>query len=269
MNQALVGRGIAAVGVVLGFVAIFVDFISVNGSTLKYSDDGTILAFLLVSLILTAILMAANSAGRDGLDAAAAVAGSTAFGFYLFIPAGLGFNHFDYVATGGWLGVCTVLIPLGLWYSLASRPRPVTRPGMELVVPAILGRILCLIAIWLTAEPDLGKSYWNLVDEGRALPALMLLLVIGGAALGMATTFVAGTRVTADGALILAAVTFGLYAAEVIASAFNTFGSLGAGAWLGSAGALVLLVSVVRIWQTAVGGVPAARSASAMAPPAV
>jgi hypothetical protein len=260
------GRVIAAVGVVLGFVAIFVKFFDVSGVSQKYSDDGTVLAFLLVSLIVTAMLLAAAFAGRDGLDAAAAMAGSAAFGFYLFIPAGFGFNHLDLVDAGGWLGICSGLIPLGLLYSLNSRPRAVRRPPVEAAVPVILGRILCLIAIWLTAE--VGTSYWNLFDKGRALPALMLLLVIGGGVLGASTTFASPTAAAADGALILGAVTFGLYEAEVIQSAFNTFGSLGAGAWLGSAGALVLLLGVASLWQAATGGAPVARPTPAMAPPA-
>lgn len=251
MSRSQMGRMIAAVGVVLGFVAIFADFVSVNGNSAKYSDDGTILAFLLVALIGTAMLMAASFAGRDDLEVAAAVAGSTAAGFYLFIPAGLGFNHFDYLGTGGWLGVCAVLIPLGLWYSLSSRPGSVTSPAPLLAAPAILGRILCLIAIWLTAES--GQSYWNLFDKGRALPALLLLLVIGGAALGVATTFGSPTRFTADGALIVAAVTFGVYQAEVVSTAFNEFGTLGSGVWLGAVGGLILLLGVANLWSHATG----------------
>ena len=168
MNHALLGRGIAAVGVVLGFVAIFVDVVSANGFSAKYSDDGTILAFLLIMLILTAMLLAAASTGRDELDAAAAVTGSAAFGFFLFTPAAFGFNHFDIVASGGWLGVCAALIPLGLLYSLGSRGGPVARPRPELAAPAILGRILCIVAIWLTA--DFGTTYWNLETRGVRYP---------------------------------------------------------------------------------------------------
>jgi hypothetical protein len=268
MNKALVGRGIAAVGVVLGFVAIWLDYISAGGSSSAYSDDGTVLAFLLITLIPAAILVGASLTGREDLDAAAAVVGSAAFGFYLFIPSAFGFNHFEFISTGGWLGVCAGLIPLGMWYSLSSRSTTVARPGPDVAAPAILGRILCLIAIWLTA--DSGASYWNLLDQGRALPALMLLLLIGGAALGVATTFGSATRVTADGALILAAVTFGLYEALLIGDAFDEFGRLDTGSWLGSVGALILLIGVVRVWKAATGGTTAARAAPAAAatPPA-
>ena len=167
MNQALVGRGIAAVGVVLGFVAIFVSYASIGGSSGKYSDDGTILAFLLVALIACAVLMAASMGGRDDLEAAAAVAGGAAFGFYLLIPASLGFNHFDIVDTGGWLGVCCGLIPLGLWYSLSSRPTPVlNKPSPVMAVPIIVGRICCLVAIWVAADTIGGETRAKLLALG-------------------------------------------------------------------------------------------------------
>jgi len=269
MQQALMGRMIAAVGLVLGFVAIFVKFASTSGGSAKYSDDGTVLAFLLVALILAAVCLAATFAGSDNMEAPAAVAGGAAFGFYLFIPSAFGFNHFDIVDTGGWLGICSGLIPLGLWYSMSSKAATLNRPSPLLAAPAIVGRICCIVAVWLTAE--IGTSYWNLLDQGRALPALMLVLVIGGALLGIATTFGSGsTRVTADGALIFAAVTFGLYGAEAIQSAFGDFGSLGTGAWLGAAGGLVLLIGVAMLWSHATGAAPARRPAqTAVAPPAV
>ena len=115
MNQALAGRGkgIAAVGIVLGFIAIWLDIYSGIGSA-SYSDDGTVLAFLLVALILSAVHLAA------GKDVGAAVAGSAALGFFLLIPATFGFDRFGYIDVGGWLGVCTVLIPLGIGYSRMS-----------------------------------------------------------------------------------------------------------------------------------------------------
>lgn len=262
-----VGRMVALVGLVLGFVAIFVRFASIAGQSAKYSDDGTVLAFLLVSLIACAGLLAAAFAGRDDLEAAAAVAGGAAFGFYLFVPASLGFNHFDIVGTGGWLGVCSGLIPLGLWYSMSSRPATPARVNPALAVPIVVGRICCLVAIWLTVE--LGASYWNLLDQGRALPALMLLLVIAGAVLGIVTTFSpAPTRVTGDGALILAAVTFGLYGAEVIGSAFGDFGTLDTGAWLGAVGGLVLLLGVANLWSRAMGAsIASRRPEPVVAPP--
>jgi len=243
MSRARAGRLIAAVGVVCGFAAIWTDFVSAYGSATSYSDDGTVLAFLLVTLIPTALLIVG---GGDGV---AAVLGSAACGFYLFVPAGYGFNHFDFLAAGGWLGVCTVLIPIGMWTAMAERPGRVASAPARLVVWSWIGRGLCLAAIWTTAIN--GVSYWNLGDMGRALPALMLVLVLGGAAL-VTAAHPSGRRGTLDGALILAAVTFGLYGALVIGNAFDDLGSLDVGAWLGAAGGTVVLVAVAGIWRRAV-----------------
>src|SRR5438270_10159296 len=196
MSDALMGRAIAGVGVVLGFVAIFTAEESFGGISPKYSDDGTVLAFLLIMLILTAMLLAAGLGGRNDLDAAAAVTGSAAFGFFLLIPAAHGFDNFGSVGTGGWLGICTGLIPLGLASSMGARQAAVTRPGIEVAAPAILGRILCVVAIWLTAL-DGGPSYWNLSSSGHALGLLMLLIAILGVLFGFATTFTGTSAATA------------------------------------------------------------------------
>ncbi len=216
MNQAMTGRAVAALGVVLGVIAIFVDFTSTALGSPKYSDDGTILAFLLVTLVLTAILLAGAIGGRDDLDANPAGSRAT--------------RH-------------------------AARARshrgPDPLPGRDLA----------------QAESDIDVSYWNLADKGRALPALMLLLVLGGAVLG-ASTLGSPTSLAADGTLILAAVTFGLFGAEVIASAFDELGSLGAGAWLGAAGGLVLLIGVKLLWKSMSSEVPETAPVAATSPPA-
>jgi hypothetical protein len=247
MNQGLTGRAIAALGVVLGFVAIWFDIYSGVGSSATYSDDGTVLAFLLIALILCAAQLAA------GREIGAAVAGSAALGFYLFIPATLGFDKFGYVGTGGWLGICTVLIPLGIGYSLISGRAGVHRPSLESAAPAILGRVLCLVAIWLTAL-DGAPSFWNVSQSGHALGLLMLILVLAGAALGAMTAFGSATRAAADWLLMLAAVTFGLFSALLIGNAFGEFGRLGTGGWLAAAGSIVLLVGVHKVWKEATGG---------------
>src|SRR5205085_8777172 len=106
-------------------------------------------------------------------------------------------------------------------------------------------------------------------DKGGALPALMLLLVIGGALLGMATWAGPRSRVTVDGVLILGAVTFGLYEALFIGSAFGNFGELASWAWIGSAGGLVLLLAAAYLWkETSEGATRPVEPAPAVAPPA-
>jgi hypothetical protein len=266
MSNARAGRAIAGLGVVLGFIAIWLDFASGGGVSEGYSDDGTVLAFLLLSLAIAAVFLVGGKVGVEEFDAAAAVAGSAVFGFYLLIPASYGFNHLDVLDTGAWLGICSGLIPLGLWYGASADRRPVAPPPPEAAGTAILGRLLCLIAIWLTAEG--GVSYWNFVDQGRALPALMLLLILGGAGLGVLTTFGSTSRATAHGFLIVGAVTFGLYEGLLIGDAFGEFGGLDTGSWLGSVGAAILLVGVVRVWSAATAGTPSGRTAVAAAPPA-
>jgi hypothetical protein len=247
MNQAQTGKRIAALGVVLGFVAIWFDIYSGVGSSATYSDDGTVLAFLLIALILSAVQLAAGRA------IGAAVAGSAALGFYLFIPATAGFDRFGDLGTGSWLGICTVLIPLGVGYSLMSARTGVNRPSLESAAPAILGRVLCLVAIWLTAL-DGGPTFWNLSSSGHALGLLMLILVLAGAALGAMIAFGSATRAAADWLLMLAAVTFGLFSALLIGNAFGEFGLLGTGGWLAAAGSIVLLLGVAKVRKEATGG---------------
>jgi hypothetical protein len=234
-------------GVVLGFVAIWFDIYSGLGNSATYSDDGTVLAFLLIALILSALQLAA------GREMGAAVAGCAALGFYLFIPATAGFDKFGYLGAGGWLGICTVLIPLGIGYSLMSGRAGVNRPSLESAAPAILGRVLCLVAIWLTAL-DGASSFWNLSSSGHALGLLMLILVLAGAALGAMIAFGSATRAAADWLLMLAAVTFGLFSALLIGNAFGEFGRLGTGGWLAAAGSIVLLIGVHKVWKEATGG---------------
>ena len=247
MNQAQTGKRIAALGVVLGFVALWFDTTSGIGGSATYSDDGTVLAFLLIALILSAMQLAA------GKEIGAAVAGCAALGFYMLIPASLGFDRFGYLDVGGWLGVCTVLIPLGIGYSLMSGRARVKRPSLESAAPAILGRVLCLVAIWLTTL-DGFPSFWNLSSSGHALGLLMLILVLAGAALGAMIAFGSATRAAADWLLMLAAVTFGLFSALLIGNAFGEFGRLGTGGWLAAAGSIVLLIGVHKVWKEATGG---------------
>jgi hypothetical protein len=266
MTEALVGRAIAGLGVILGMIAIWLDFASDGDFSAKYSDDGTVTAYLLATLILTTLLLAASTAGAGDFDALAAVTGSAAFGFFLFWPAAFGFNHFDVVATGGWLGVCTALIPLGMAYVLATRRATVTPPEPLAALPVLAGAVLCIVAIWLDAQ-DGGPTYWNFADEGRALPSAMLLLVIGASALA-AGPWVWTNRAALDGAVILAATAFGVYEALLIGNAFNEFGRLGLGGWLGSAGGLVLLCATAFVWNVATRREPVTPPAEPAAPPA-
>lgn len=61
--------------------------------------------------------------------------------------------------------------------------------------------------------------------------------------------------------------TFGLYSAEVIETAFNEFGDLGAGSWLGFGGAALLLIGVASVWSFATRPAGPEEPAPAVAPP--
>jgi hypothetical protein len=137
-----------------------------------------------------------------------------------------------------------------MWLVLSEQPATFVPPAGADVWAARLGGLLCLIAIWLDVEP--GVSYWDFADKGRALPLLMLVLVLGGAALRTAAMQPEAVRTTIDGALIVAALAFGLYEAIIVISAFGDLGRLDAGAWLGGVGAAIVLISVVDAWRRAV-----------------
>src|SRR5207253_5882640 len=113
------------------------------------------------------------------------------------VPGTIGIDPFDLVGVGGWLGLSTGLIPLGLGYSSTSAGGAITRPSPDAAALPVVGRILLLVGLWTTAI-DGGPSYWNLSSSGHAIGLLMLLLVLVGAALGTATTFVSTHRATAD-----------------------------------------------------------------------
>jgi hypothetical protein len=251
-GTALLGRAIAAVGVVLGFVAIWTTLESTEDSSAKYADDGTVMAYLLITLIPAALLIAAGLMGRSGLDLPAAALGSAAFGYFLFTPAVLAFAHLDVLGAGAWLGVCTALIPIGagIARSAAGPAAPAGPVPPQLAAPVVLGLILCLIGIWLKTDSAFGGlSFWNLSASGdHWLGILMLLLVVLDAVFVLAA--VGGAAPAARNAvLVLSAATFGLVGALLITEAFGEFGNLKEGGWLEFFGGLVLLVGAVVLWR--------------------
>jgi hypothetical protein len=152
MQRALLGRAIAAVGVVLGIVSIFIDFLSSQGGSLKYSDDGTSLAYLLIALIGAGLLLAAAQAtSHRELDVAAGATGAAVFGFYLFVPV-LYADHLGSLDTGGWLGVCTALIPLGAGIASGRRLRlgtpAITQATLASAALPAAGIALVIAGIW-------------------------------------------------------------------------------------------------------------------------
>ncbi|MGD0273748.1 MAG: hypothetical protein ABSB96_08480 [Gaiellaceae bacterium] len=247
MNKAIAGRAIAAVGIGLGLAAIWTDVITVSGrSVLKYADDGTVMAYLLITLIVAALLLLAGFAGRRGLDSAAATVGAAALGFLLYIPTGFALYHLGYIGTGGWLGICAVLVPIGAWMAhVAERSSAPARkqPPPQMALPVTLGLVLCLAGIWLPAEHDSdtgNTKFWDFGYSGHPIGILMLILIVLVALLVLATV-VGAMPAAADAGLVVAGVTFGFAEALVIGNAFNQLGSLRVGAWLIAAGGVILL----------------------------
>jgi hypothetical protein len=230
---------IALAGSTCGLLAVSLPFVSGDGGSSRYVDDGTVAAFLLVLLALSSWLPA-----EVGSAALGAALGAAAFGFFLFAPAALAFDHFGYLDPGAWLGLCTVLVPIGALLVARDEPRTdgAARPttaGDSALLLTLVGLALLVAGIWLPAESG-GESFWNLSFSGHALGLLMLLLAVLNAALAAAAALaplrLAGAR------LVVAAATLGVVAAELVANAFEELGTLGSGAWLQACGGLLLLL---------------------------
>jgi hypothetical protein len=219
------GRSITVVGICAALLAVS---LPVFGSA-RYVSDGTVAAFLLVLIALASWLPA--EVGPASLGAAL---GAAAFGFFLRLPAVAAFDQFGSLKAGAWLGLCAALIPIG---GLLQSAKPGAAPlaaGPVTLVPAV-GLALVVVGVWLPAENE--ASYWDASSSGHALGLLVILLAV-------ITAFAIALR-HATAALLLAATTFGLVEVSLVGSAFEDFGVLGSGAWLGACGGLLLLSGVL------------------------
>jgi hypothetical protein len=253
------------VGVILGVLAVSLVAVSGDGDSLRYVDDGTVTAFLVILISLTSWMPA--EVGPDSLGGAM---GAAAFGFFLFVPAVHAFDSFGALGPGAWLGICTVLIPIGLavvWAAGRESSAPV-RPTTARATPspglavALAGLILVLVGIWLPGA-DGGASYWNVSASGHALGLLMLLLVVLNAVL-LAAPHVS-SRTLANSGLLVAATTFGLVEAGLVSTAFEDLGSLGSGGWVEAAGGLLLLAGVLATRVAGRHSEPAGEEVSSVA----
>ena len=246
MSASLGGRALAAVGVIAGLLAVALDLLSSGASTARYLDHGAVAAFLIALLSFASYLPA-----EVGFDTAAAAAGSAAFGFYLFVPGLFAFNQLGALGAAAWLGLATVLVPIGwaIVRALEREPRAAPSPpatSAELLrdpirAQAFAGLAMIVAGIWLPAASG-GATYWDGSSSGHALGLLMLLAVIANLAV-----LAPGIAVAQDTGLLLAAGTFGLVEAELVESAFDHLGSIGVGGWLEAAGGLLLIASVVAV----------------------
>ena len=237
MSTGLLARGLVLIGIVTGLLALGLTY--APGS--RYVDDGTQVAFLVILLSLASWLPA-----DVGPPLLGGVLGATAFGFYLFIPSVFAFSHLGDLRAGAWLGLCTVLIPIGYLVIAATEHRDEEAEARNTRGPGLListvGLVLIVASIWLDAGRH-GPSYWNLAFSGHAVGLLMIILVILNAAL-LAGQAHASLR-TRNVEVLVAATTFGYVEFVVINAAFNVFGTLGPGAWLAACGGVLLAVGVL------------------------
>ena len=236
MTSALAGRVVAAVGIVCGLVAIGLVLVSGAGGTLHYADHGFDIAFVVGLLAYASYLPA-----EVGQDTAGGLAGTAVFGFYLFVPAALAFDRLGSLGSAGWLGLCTVLIPVGaVIVRIAEHGERAPRAPRDLrglaMAPAIA---LIAVGIWLPIESG-SASYWDASFSGHALGILMVLAVVA-----LLIAIAVPARLPADTLDYLAAATFGLVEAEFVHAAFNNLGVLGSGGWLEAAGGLVMFGAVI------------------------
>lgn len=244
LERRKLGELVALVGVALGLIALFVKTFDVGGA--KYSDDGTVLTIGIIIVVLNAgCLLGALLLGKLNLDLTAAVAGAVAFGFFLFLPATVAFKDMGHYSWGAWLGIASVLVPLGAGAAHFWQKRSDAKaPGVTLwTVAAVAGLVMILIGIWSKVIDASSLTYWNASSSGHALGLLLLLLVIASAIL-IAMAVNSNKAEIADLALIVSAVTVGLAVAEGVHDAFNNLNHLGTGAWLQLLGGLVLLISL-------------------------
>jgi len=232
--NAMAGRAIAAVGVVLAFVGIWVKAFSSGAS--YWSLDGTIGAFALVLACLAALALAADYTGRS-MNGSLFAIGAVMLGYYGWYPAALAFNNWDQSRAGLWLafaGAILIVIGAGASY-VTGTAAPNTPAGLSREA-LLSGLGIALIFPGLFLDAGTGFSYWRLTPFGHSLGILMLILAIAAGLVWAAGVTGMGTH-GLDQALTL--VLLGLVAFLPIGAAFGNFGSLDSGAWLAFAGGIL------------------------------
>jgi hypothetical protein len=239
--NGMAGRAVAAIGVVLALVAIWID--SLQGAT--YWSDGTTGSFLLALGVIAALALAA---GR-GATGWAFAAGAILLGFYGWLPAVLAFDQWDLLDAGAWLGLAgAALIVAGTGATYAARGgAPSTPATMSTpLLAAGLGIVLVFPGIFIDSLS--GTSYWDV--SGHSLGIVILVLAIVCALLWVATATGTPTR-GLDQAFTL--VLLGILCVYPVGAAFGDFGSLDIGAWLAVAGGVL---AAGGTWAARGGDVP-------------
>ena len=251
MTKDLAGRGISMVGIICGLLAVGLVLFATGGVTARYLDHGVVVAFVIALLAGSSYLPA-----EVGFDTLGAALGTIAFGFYLYVPAIFAFDRLGTPGPAAWLGLGTILIPIGLSVVRSAgqaEPAPPLQvtPASPHFALAFSGVVLLAVGIWLPVISD-HASFWNLSFSGHALGIVLLAAVAANAAALL------GVGLFARGALLIACATFGLTAAAWLTEAFSHLDSLGSGGWIEAVGGLLVI-----------GGVVAMRLGAASAPAAV
>jgi hypothetical protein len=244
--KAMAGKAIAAVGVALAFVGIWID--SLPGES-YWSGDGTIGAFALLLACLAALALVA------GFTGALFAVGAVMLGFYAFVPAVLAFDDWDRTRAGTWIALAAGgLIVIGTAISYLNAPAASTPGGVSAAsLTAGAGVALLFPGIFLDASG--GESYWS--SSGHSLGVVMLV-VAGAAALAWAATVAGMPTRGLDQALTLVAL--GLVAFFPVGAAWGDFGNLDSGCWLAFAGGIL---AAGGIWAARGLDVPRTAPASA------
>jgi hypothetical protein len=260
-GQLSLGRGMAAVGILLGLIAIWVDF----GPGSYWSFDGSLGGLLLIlELVALLALAGAFATGDRDFDLAYGAVGGIGFGIYLFYPGVLAFNQWDQLDSGAWLGLCSALTFLGASIATWPTDRPVRRPSALGVVIALAGLAMVVAGLFPDFISGAG-SYWNIHGNGHSFGILMIILVVLEAlSIAAAWSMSAGM----DNAVLLGGVVLGAAITIPDQSAFNHFGDLGTGAWLMGVGGLVAAVGVLIMRQLSEDRAAAPVSAPPVSPPA-
>ncbi|HEX4036136.1 MAG TPA: hypothetical protein VHX66_16970 [Solirubrobacteraceae bacterium] len=253
MTKDLAGRGISMVGIICGLLAVGLVLFSTGSATARYLDHGVVVAFVIALLAGASYLPA-----EVGFDTLGAALGTVAFGFYLYVPAIFAFSHLGTPGPAAWLGLGTILIPLGLSVVRSAGhgdPAPPMQPtpSSPHFALAFAGVVLMAVGIWLPVISD-HASFWNLSFSGHALGILLLIAVVANA------VALLGVGVFARAALLIACATFGLTAAAWLTEAFSHLDSLGSGGWIEAVGGLLLIGGVVAM---RLGAAPAPAAAPA------
>lgn len=270
MNE-MTGRALAVVGLALTVVAIFLDV--TKGSDDSYWSDGTQGAFLLVLAAIAGLLLALSWVQNRPHPARIALGVCfLLLGYYLWLPALAAFGNLDELRAGAWLGLAGAIVAvIGAWIgsqSLGSAPvkgSARSASGLQIgLVAALAGVVLCVISIWLDAA-DIGISYWDL-SEDRMLGIVMLIVAIA-CGLTVLATWMNRAQASALWASLLGLMLFGLFAVFVVIQAFDGFGDLAVGAWLGFIGGIAAFVGAQAAHMSTAGEVRMASPAPAEPPP--